>query len=72
MQPVGLWFDWLQATPFTQMLIEPGLVVAFGQAAGCASVVYSPTTWHQRAAWKSPQVGCQSAAEPSPAVGLKT
>ena len=24
MQPVGLWLDWLQGTPLTQMLIDPG------------------------------------------------
>ncbi len=61
-----------QRTPLTQISIMPGYVVAFWQSDGWLSVVYSPTMWYQVPAWIRPHVGCQSAAEPSPALGLKT
>src|SRR5215471_2452597 len=71
-QPVGLCDDWLQGTPSTQMLIEPGYIAVFVQPDGCVAVVYSPTTCSHSPAWSSPHVGCQSAPEPRPALGLKT
>src|SRR6185295_18140996 len=72
MHPVWPWLAWLQRTPLTHMLIEPGYVPAFWQDAGWASVVYSPTTWYHCPAWMRPHTGCQSAAEPRPAVELIT
>src|ERR1051325_9150514 len=72
MQPVWPWDAWFHWTPSTQTLIEPGYVAVLAQSAGWLSVVYSPTTWYQVPAWMRPQVGCQSAADPSPAPALNT
>src|SRR3954471_8651412 len=71
MQPVSPWLEWSHGTPFTQILMPPGYFDAFAQSLGVTLVEYSPTTWYQELALMSPHSGCQSAAEPRPALGLK-
>src|SRR5262245_22659728 len=72
MQPVSPWAAWSHFMPLSQILIEPGYCAVLMQLAGCDSVVYSPTTWYHWPAAITPSTGCQSAAEPRPALGLKT